>query len=956
MEVRKKIRLTYPFTGAQGQYTWWANDFLGVKSGAQLYSVVKDNPLNQQYIQNHPYDGGISWLYKGSKISVLGTNVKNRGVNYSTKRSGQCVYMIDPQSDSEISSANTGNDIRSVLGDGNPSGADHCGGPYILVRKYDGHVGSGNNLGSVPAFSGYVEDFPSTPISSDPKGYYDYDGGDYWLMEKSLPRWYEKTDGTAFTFVVRMTGNADDWDTQDYRNRSYRKYSLPKDILTDMFIQSNYYENSYNSMSYENLCWGDIQVGESLNGHTCTRRVGGNGSFYEDDYGTGDESPSWRDVTVPAYDNKAFMVRVTPPTWNWNDIPAYTPNHNDPNPDSGELGWLWVVEGDEDEMLNLNPYQRIDYVGLDTNVGGYCTLANTDTLTNETCYSDESCNNFHNGAECIQVKRQFYESDVLDYRPITFITSNYRNDGKQELKDPDLQAITLSGEEYPYITAPLTVNFSLRFAENRSSFTPEWIAYDGDDPNGEFADNHGIITDNQVREFGGTKFIFYVVDWDTQLIPNADVDETEIESWDDYINIAPSNWQELAALRDRQNTFVYQTLWDNEPNEDGSYNYNTLTHQYNEPGIKYITAVVYSYINHSQNGSENGIPYKDHIQSLRWKLIKAKIYIGLDNAYVEDFTDIVGKDYKLLPYPYTVPVIGGLSEKSQYVRSLSKITDENLFQEDDILERNKLEMAYDKSPLGESSEFGSHLGRADISQVRYFEGPDIGYCSQGSQKQIGMDMVDMSGVSCRRDEFCGGGEYGGFDCEVEGCGVCVGAQTYDMNYLLMLSNMWYCPVEYNVAREFVKNSKLTSDKFNYSDIKESYTSESKCNEFCNYFSINCLQVYPDEFHNFNDWQYWYSYPDEDKNLPDNQNFPRYTRDSCVGRLFINDTSNIMLKKKATIEMNMSNKEHQMFHKDPKGAKGILLGDFLVNKPGVDEKVLRENLMEEPKTNKSDKAF
>ena len=102
MEVRKKIRLTYPFTGAQGQYTWWANDFLGVKSGAQLYSVLKDNPLNQQYIQNHPYDGGISWLYKGSKISVLGTNVKNRGVNYSTKRSGQCVYMIDPQSDSEI--------------------------------------------------------------------------------------------------------------------------------------------------------------------------------------------------------------------------------------------------------------------------------------------------------------------------------------------------------------------------------------------------------------------------------------------------------------------------------------------------------------------------------------------------------------------------------------------------------------------------------------------------------------------------------------------------------------------------------------------------------------------------------------------------------------------------------------------------------------------------------------
>tara|TARA_Y100001973_G_C5208788_1_gene343709 strand:+ start:2779 stop:5640 length:2862 start_codon:yes stop_codon:yes gene_type:complete len=950
---RKKIRLTYPYTGAEGQYSWWANDFVGVKSGAQMYSLVREHTGNEVYIEDHPYNGGVSWLWRSSQLRILGTNVKNRGVNYSTKRSGQCVYMVHNAFDSDIAAAGNGNAIRDALGDGNISSAAHCSGPYILAREYEGHVGKGNNLGSIPDNLGWLTDFPAIPYSSDPAGWHE---GETWLMDYSLPRWYDNPDGSAFTIVVRMTGNADDWGGQDYRNRSYRKYSVPKDILTDLFVQSTYYENDYDGGAYENICW-NMQVGESLNGHVCTYRAGDNGAFYQDDYGVGDE-PSWRDVSACAYDNHALMIKVTPPQWLWNDIPAYTPTHNDPNPTSGELGWKWVVEGDEDEMLTLNPYQRIDYVGLDTNVGGYCTMINDETLTSETCYSDESCSAFNLGATCVEVKRQFSKSDVMDFRPVTFITSNFRNDGQQELTDPDLQAITLSGEEYALTTAPLTINFGIRLAENKPAFTPEWLGYAGDDPlDEEHLANHSKITDDQVRSFGGTKFMMYVVDWETDKIPNAEDDATAIESWEDYSNVSPNNWQELAALRNRSNTFVYTNLWDaDNPNEDGSYNYNTLTHQYNEPGIKYITAVLYTYINHSQPGSIDGIPYKDHIQALRWKLIKAKIYIGLDNAYVEDFVDIVGKDYKLLPFPYTVPVVGGLSKRSQYVKSLSKVTDENLFEEDDILERNRMELAQANSPLGDKDELGSHLGKADIAQVRYMEGPDPGTCAQGSVKQVGIEMVDMSGASCRRDEFCGGGEYGGFECEGENCGKCIGAETYDMNNLLMLGDMWTCPVTYEVAREFVKNSKLTSDKFNYSDIKESYTTEVKCNEFCNYFSISCLPVYPTEFHNFNDWNYWYSYPDEEKNLPDQQNMPRYTRDSCVGKLFINDTSNVTLKKKVTIEMNMGNKEHQMFHKDPKGAKGILLGDFMVSKSDVNEKILRENLMEEPKTKKSKKAF
>ena len=191
-----------------------------------------------------------------------------------------------------------------------------------------------------------------------------------------------------------------------------------------------------------------------------------------------------------------------------------------------------------------------------------------------------------------------------------------------------------------------------------------------------------------------------------------------------------------------------------------------------------------------------------------WKLIKAKVYVGLDNAYVEDFIDIVGKDYNLVPYPYTVPVVGGVSKRSQYVKSLSKVTDENMFDEGELIERNQMELAFENSPLGGKDELGSHLGKADIGQVRYFEGPDMGVCSPGSRKQVGIEWIDMSGANCMWDEFCGGGDTAEEFIEEDGGGICIGNHPFDMNYLLMLNDMWVCPVEYAPAKQFIQNSNM----------------------------------------------------------------------------------------------------------------------------------------------------
>ena len=95
-----------------------------------------------------------------------------------------------------------------------------------------------------------------------------------------------------------------------------------------------------------------------------------------------------------------------------------------------------------------------------------------------------------------------------------------------------------------------------------------------------------------------------------------------------------------------------------------------------------------------------------------------------------------------------------------------------------------MEIAYQNSPLGDKDELGSHLGKADIGQVRYFEGPDYGICSDGSQKQIGIEMVDMSGTACMWDEFCGGGATAEEFISEEGGGICIGNHPFDMKLVI----------------------------------------------------------------------------------------------------------------------------------------------------------------------------
>ena len=91
---------------------------------------------------------------------------------------------------------------------------------------------------------------------------------------------------------------------------------------------------------------------------------------------------------------------------------------------------------------------------------------------------------------------------------------------------------------------------------------------------------------------------------------------------------------------------------------------NVLSHQYTSPGLKIIKAAVYS---------------TDDVGRIRYKHLEIRLVLGLDGIFVEDFMDIGGPDFTYLPWPMTTPIIGGISEDSNYFKSVEAIVNSNSF-------------------------------------------------------------------------------------------------------------------------------------------------------------------------------------------------------------------------------------------------------------------------------------
>ena len=427
-------------------------------------------------------------------------------------------------------------------------------------------------------------------------------------------------------------------------------------------------------------------------------------------------------------------------------------------------------------------------------------------------------------------------SDIFDFRPISYVSVSNQ-------WDFDLQQFYDLGDGYVLTTAPNQVDLSFRISENSLQWYPNYIDGYNDDV-GNFEDININYGGNGLLD-SGINFMMYVYDWEAQ--------DMEFD-WEYIVNDFPTSYDEL-NLKQRRGIYQFENLFNSTNGTD--WEINSIKHQYGSAGSKIIKAVVFSYIHNSTEYDYNDIEYfyeindSAYITPLRWKAVNIIINLNIDSAFVDDFGDIGGFDYRFIPWPETTPIISGLSTSSTYYKSLQEIIQKNNFTETEIFEYSLSHMAYENLPGRIKNELGKYLGKNDLSQIRYFNKP------------------------------------------------------YDMNDLLMLDDT-------------------------------------------------------DGFIKYDDFSQWYSY-NEETNI--DNGMPQYPRNengqinSCVGLLFIKDDDNIDRIESCIIELNF-NVVKGITIRDTSGNdnRGLLMGDYSIDKPDFNIPLTREEPSEMAEINSEKLAF
>ena len=202
-----------------------------------------------------------------------------------------------------------------------------------------------------------------------------------------------------------------------------------------------------------------------------------------------------------------------------------------------------------------------------------------------------------------------------------------------------------------------------------------------------------IEGDGELSETDGTElsskegYKFYVLDWN-------DADNKFI-SVEDYLTDIPQDDTEMLNKQDK-NLYKFADI------------YETLTHNYSTPGMKIIKAVLFSHL------SEFGTQSFNQSQIVRWKFIEIRIFLDIPITKFPDFGELGGQDFTTIPWPYTTPIINGVSENSKYNISVQNTLSGGKLGENEIIDIRFLEEANQNDELGET------IQKMDLQQVRYF--------------------------------------------------------------------------------------------------------------------------------------------------------------------------------------------------------------------------------------------
>lgn len=288
-------------------------------------------------------------------------------------------------------------------------------------------------------------------------------------------------------------------------------------------------------------------------------------------------------------------------------------------------------------------------------------------------------------------------SEIIDFVVDCYITKNNEY--------IDSKYYEIGSEEYRTTSYPLQINLNVKLFNDEG--------YDYSNP---FAGGFDLQSTFKLIDilYGSVEYSTSIVN---NLIEKPFHYRYEVIQWGDEENLLTDEQIEVSYYFNMYNV-------ENYPADTNSFEYkkfvqahvnskplNSMTnHLYSLPGVKKIKMIIYKM---SRNGAF----------ILQTYLVQKNIVVGDGNLSAQDFSIFGLGDFRYLPIKENQAIIGGLSSKSFYNESVSKIVKDDNFLNEDFLERRSSTQflrKFNDKLLGESSTESVNV---DIGQIRMFNTP-----------------------------------------------------------------------------------------------------------------------------------------------------------------------------------------------------------------------------------------
>ena len=208
-------------------------------------------------------------------------------------------------------------------------------------------------------------------------------------------------------------------------------------------------------------------------------------------------------------------------------------------------------------------------------------------------------------------------------------------------------------------------------------------------------DETSLLVENNV-------FYYEVMQWGDEDIVLSDEESLDSEYFRLYESEGSINPKDYNLKRLNQSQLVYsKTIVSDDK-------INLVSHIYDTPGVKSIKIIVYRYT-------------KDLSLLIETILVTKNININDGASTSQDFEIFGGTNFNFLPIPRDrkYAFVGGLDSDSKYNISINKIAKDELYTEDDFLERKTVKHTVKKFMEG---RYGKSPGKIDLSATRVFRG------------------------------------------------------------------------------------------------------------------------------------------------------------------------------------------------------------------------------------------